>query len=125
MPRNLIEYLHKRCIDSFFEAQKTVLTAYSSRSSLKSRTFTQNMYIYTLLAVSSQFVSSLSVEQRDQLHRLVMKGIEDHMKNTSSEVRNCCLFLGQTLLNLLSNEVNRNWSLKLKGTNTSSSWKHT
>ena len=26
------------------------------------------------------------------------------MKNTSSEVRNCCLFLGQTLLNLLSNE---------------------
>ena len=97
LPRNLMALLQER--NRLFEGVKVALTAFSSRRS--SRTFHQNMYIYSLLAVSSQYLETLSLEEKSQLHRIALKGIEDHLKNTSSDSRNCSLFLGQILVNLL------------------------
>lgn len=105
IPRNLMEFLQRRSLESLFESMKVALTAYSSRSSIKNRTIQQNLYIFSLLATSVKFIPSLTQDQKEELRHLTMKGIEEHMKNTSNDFRFCSLFLGQTLVNNLSKDA--------------------
>lgn len=104
VPWNLIFYLHETSVDCLFEAVRNALVAFSKRSSLKHRTPNQNLYMYSLIAVSVRFFDDFTEQQKQDLHRISKEAIEVHITDTSSESRNCCLFLGQTLLNQLDKE---------------------
>lgn len=97
--KNVMGYLAAVDRPNFMKALKNSLAAWSSPSSLKHRSITQNLFISALIYVSTDLMREFgSLGEVTDIIVYARQGIELYIKTSQSDVRSVGLFVGQHLL---------------------------
>lgn len=100
--RNIIGYLMKHSQSSLVNVTESCLDIWSRRSSIENRTMQQILYIYSLILHAFEILPDKIIkEKRETWFQVIHRGLKVYLELTTSELRNCGLFVGKYLVNKL------------------------
>lgn len=99
--KNIFGYLNAISYQLFIEAYKNVLNVWSNSNSLKYRSYLQHFYLSRCLMFGGQIIQKSDLNQhKDEMMKVLMKGIETHLDSSEIDIRNIGMIIGQYLLPL-------------------------
>ena len=103
--KNIFGYLNAISYQLFIEAYKNVLNVWSNSNSLKYRSYLQHFYLSRCLMFGGQIIQKSDFNQhKDEMMKVLMKGIEAHLDSSEIDIRNIGMIIGQNLLPLFAPE---------------------
>ncbi|KAI1309403.1 Telomere length regulation protein TEL2 -like protein [Halotydeus destructor] len=102
--RNLTAYLAASSLSVLKKSVDHLLLVWGSNTSLRYRSYSQNVYLATLLALFARSIERLSTADKDATLKVVMQGIEVHLRSSDHEVRSINLYVGQKLMKKLNKD---------------------